>query len=723
MGNVGSFQKSLTSRRSYSNTNEAELLHGFSLDPPTAAVIGGGMTGVHAAYELSRLGFQVTVFEQGNEIAHGTTVHSLPFVGVGLGSTPLFQLSLWRQVLLPSLFSSSRCPPIVWKDALWPTFTSPEFHFWRRSRRHCLLQKEDVLSFTNRLSYISREVVGRMVAEHRELAAHVVATRASVSQAAPFSSTHASTVSLRSVGEGEAGASLAPFPTAHPQPLCLDPLGWTKALAKICQEQYHVSFLPRHRVLALNARYRNNTEMIASLTVATPAEADNPDSSEAVCSIQSFDVVVIAAGSETGRLTRNTCRIPVLPVSCASLTWSASTWLRASTHHRLVQWLGDQWFPSLRSTDHAPELIHLHPSSTLAAYYTPTDSGTVGVTGLLSSDTAKTHTLHRKHTECLLHRFTRYLHLYHPLSLPGLHWDDLLLPLQEDNTAAEVEPTGEPLETFPVGLSPDSVPIIDQCGGFFNAFVCSGMDYRGPDFAPGAAVWLQHLVAHRAQSLLLAQWREVKENQLSTVQLPTHSFSQIDSGLQQLLHGHLPPPLTSDAQRNVSLISSTETWEQASMISEGMVENPYSLERFGNLNVNTRQYADYAPRSPLHRFFLWEEKSVERVEPWLLPLRTKIASWGRNPHLPSFIQNFIFFRWYVPLPTTLEDQEAAARAKDEMKKVIEEHEGAVVHQISRVKRDQKEENAAPVAVTNRRLSPEEVEENARKFFAQSMVRL
>lgn len=452
-------------------TSVSSLLSQFSTAPPSAAVIGGGMAGVHAAYELARLGFEVSVFEQQTEIAYnggesatdapnaksaqpyapityssgsGSTGGSIPFVGTGMLSTSIFDHTVWQH-LWKGFFSRSGCPNIVLRDALLPGLMSPEFHQWRRGRRRCLFRdREEVLQYGDRLSRVSREVVAQMVADHPTLAPFLrsspsvrvanVPSRSSkgnTSNAAIAENAEDTTEQRKCVHSGK--HSTAEWLTAHGAPLYLDPVGWTRALAQVCQSLYKVEFFTQHRVEALHVNFRNNTEMISSLTISSPADSYHPmtedreagdermaylshqkekkvrggevvpagqrqrpllnianapqawvsektDEEGRLLSTHRFDVVVIAAGAECGKLCRTATPIPILPVSSVVLSVKAPSpaWWQALGSKLLAP----RWSSTVSRSDSPQEkpvapssqsflLTALHPDANLYGYYLP----------------------------------------------------------------------------------------------------------------------------------------------------------------------------------------------------------------------------------------------------------------------------------------------------------------------------------------------------------------
>eukprot|EP00796_Vickermania_ingenoplastis_P006733 gene6733-4827_t len=664
---------------------EQDVLSTFRLTQPTAAVVGAGLAGVHVAYELARIGFDVTVLEQREEIGMGSTAYSLPFCGVGVRDANLLEMRAWRDLAKGVLWRSA-CPNIVCRDAPLQTIFSPEFYRWLRARWRCLMDKKDVVTYSNHLSVLSRHVVEGICKEHASLRPFILPGRVQVMEAGNLQA------------KGSAAADYTVVSSAHPEPLVMDPLGWTWALADLCRTKYNVKFWTSHRVEALNTRYRDNTEMISSLTFSAPVGSSSDalpiQGTDRERTTRSFDVVVLAAGAETGALTRSAVHLPVLPLTSLAVTIHSPS---GSLSQRLLRLLHIPP-PSPSTSSAIPPtctLTALHPGANLFGYHIPGTSS-FHLNGLLSTDTTEHSEIFRglrreTRGRKLLRRMCSYLRVYNNVDLFDLE--------KEAAEALDAPSSGLTSTVYHVGVTPDGVPIADFYGGYFNGFLCTGFGNRSPDLAPGAALVLQKLVDQQAQELLIEQRRDAEEHGIEAHNFPNPHLQKTEQDLQQLFQGKLP---SSDAP-----------------ISDGTsFVNPYGTNRFKGL-IPPRRLPDSAPISPLTAFFRLEDKFVNRIEPWLVWTNRWIVAIAEKDVVPSFVKTIVFTHFYDPPEPSEEERAVVRKVKQKMERIIQQHEhqgrSAEEAQSGPVPRREAVDSGAQWSERSR-LSGAQMDEQVRQFF-------
>lgn len=598
------------------------VLSSFQFSAPTAAVVGGGVSGVHAAYELARLGFSVTVFEQRPVLASGSTAFSLPFVGLQGASAALLDLSMWKQLAQGVLWRPAACPSLIVSDSLLASLFSPELHLWLKAHRRCLMNREEVVTYGNNLSRLSSQVVHQMRKEHPALGAEPLLPASCLS-------------------DSSAAITAATPSSSSVSPHYVDPVSWTRTLAQLCASRYGVQFLTGHRVESLNVKFRNSTEMISSVTFSSRSS----ESGAMVVDSKGFDVVVLAAGGDTGQISRTSARLPILSVSSIDAVLLDGHGHSNSSSE--VSQACAKWFPQSAA---AAAVAMLHSASGLFAFRSP--MGEVHISGLLStdvrhrspdavssSDAATNVGSSERRVHKLESRLQRYLRVHTNIDLP-------------------VTKATYGLTEYRQGISPDGLPIIDHWGGFFNAFVCAGFGSRSMDLAPGAAAILGGLVQREAHELLAVQRAETEEvHGISNHTLPVPQLAESHRRLQLLFSGNLPGKAPNQSQE------------------EAVDVNPYSTNRFRNL-LPLRHSVVEAHYSPFRLLTQAEEHVVRWVEPSVLRVSNFLLECAKGKRVPEFLQTAVFYCLYDPPPPTPEEVTAARQHSEDVQRMIQRYESA-----------------------------------------------
>lgn len=672
-----------------SGSHEKDVLKEFRLSAPTAAVVGAGMAGVHVAYELAQMGFAVTVFERLPQVAAGSTSSGIPFVGVGIAQPHLHGMSIWKQVFKGMLWPWS-CPDVIVRDGLLQSIFSPETHLWLRARRRTLMDGKDIVTYSNHLSKLSRDTVVSMASKHPSLRQHLGAPGIHLQREAD--------------GEAKGGEVL----TAHPDPRWIDPVGWTRAVAELLRSQYNVKFCLNHQVDSLNVKFRNNTEMISSLNISTmvsDAERGTTEVTTPEVLHQNFDVVVLAAGADTGALSRGSLRLPILPLSSVSVRFdNPSPPLRKSL---------DQLIPSPSpSVSSAPVLKELRAKANLFGYLLPERDSrprSYHLNGLLSTDVTFQSFLFKEQRldarKKWLRRLCAYVNAFHDIDLashaPWEMQDPDLHPMEDLASTASVT-------RYQIGLSPDGVPLVDYYGGFFNTFVCAGFGSRTADLAPGAAVVLAALVNHQAQELLTEQRAVAEESQMDRHHLPQPHLAEAERELQEVWNGVLPArygtPQTKPSSECLSITQVTS--------------NPYGTGRFDRVLPQRVSKDGPQPRSPLHVFYDMEDTFVRHAEPLIKSFNNLVVALTQFSVVPSALRAVLMAHFYEPDPLSQEEIEERRHMGEELRRIIAAHEGCVSGDVPGADNS----NSGPPIevdwVERSRQDREAMERHAREFFTE-----
>lgn len=229
---------------------------------PTAAVVGAGIAGLHCAWELSRLGFNVTVFEQYRAAGEGASKYDSGLVGRDVTFTPV----VWRAGALYE-YMWSLLPfakgTIVPKETPLGAVMRESWRTWFRGRRNVITTEEHIQSVAGDLTRESADIIdGLMEAAPERFAKCVVS---------------------------QAPQSAAEAKTAPPAWRCLDTGLYCKELKKVLEEEYGVDFKFRQVITRLTWRINQFAEFATSV-VAT--DLDTRESSA-----YTADLIVVAAGS------------------------------------------------------------------------------------------------------------------------------------------------------------------------------------------------------------------------------------------------------------------------------------------------------------------------------------------------------------------------------------------------------------------------------------------
>lgn len=476
--------------------NDDKLLKDFDLSAPRAAVIGAGLSGVHAAYELAKMGFKVTVFEKRADVALGSsTRHAWPVVGVGSRTPAIWDVPFSRDLFWGVV--PFGVPDIYSKDYAYITFFSTCIHRWLYTRRFGGQAASDsnrraVLQWGQDLSAASAVKVAHMCREHGALA-----------QCAQPLDVLIQTPLLSSTSDDAAVA----YP-ASPKPFLVDPVRWTQSLAEICRAKLGVTFRFETRIVSLSANLRHNREYVGDIRYSTPPS----DGSGSFIKAERFDLYVLACGSKAADLANSTVRLPLIDLRGYGLTVPADSQffkegvaaIAASPSSSAIVEHKEGGAPPLTSTSNF--FIDLLPRNSICAFPSMHSLGDVVISGLYSFDVYSKATPTVQWVTDALSAAVR-VHLRREL--------------EPSATASAVGAGAKPF-SYSRCVSPDGIPIISNNGRMFNCFVCAGFGDHEADWGPAAAEKLSSIVAdvEQVRADTLTPSEDVARNPYSLSRFP-----------------------------------------------------------------------------------------------------------------------------------------------------------------------------------------------------------
>ncbi|KAG5464414.1 hypothetical protein LSCM1_00599 [Leishmania martiniquensis] len=634
---------------SVTDSPSTNLTERLSLASPSAAVVGAGVAGVHVAYELAKLGFKVTVFERRGDIAGGETRYALPFVGVGLIEPSLARAAFRKEVLRGLMFPSA-CPDLIAREHLLNTLFNPVVYRWMWGRLRSCFSDSEVMEYTNNLSCVSHSVVCELLSKYPHLHQHVLTGPVTV------------------LNERKEATM-----TAHAQPLMVDPVGWTQALADVCMRYYDVHFALGERLEDTVTYLKYDVESTKSIRVSKP---DPLRPERRVCASEGYDVVVLAAGASTGTMTLPNSRLPVLglsglsavvqqpsgalkdaiwslfqckprPSTAAAATSSFPTTGPPSSGDSVGNSLarpapgtlvllssqcslyGYTWPSGIASSTNRNGRSEGRLSAVASMMHskvlpTPQDIVLQGLLSLDSTVKTKTHALVARQ----LDRLESYLRV-------KCGWS---VPLRSPGAPAESEHGSNVVRVreYVRAFTPDGVPIVDRNGGSFNCFVCCGFGDHAMDFAPGAAKVLGKLVEHQAQLLREEDIERVKTWGLLTSKLSPSRRAEVEEELQLLFNGANPEALQQTQSMAVGKAS-----PPTFLRFEG---NPYSTSRFHGMVRKEVKVDDSL--TILSRLSALEDYLLTKMEPYRRRFHAKTTELALRENMPGWLRTIVFCYMY-----------------------------------------------------------------------------
>lgn len=464
-------KQSSTSAAAPAVSASEDLLKELDLSAPTAAVVGAGMAGVHAAYELARLGFKVTVFDRHIGIGQDdSTRFSRKTVGIGNRYPYMWRLSVWRDA--PRGLLPLSVPDIYATDNAHIALLAKNVFDWAYARYVCTKKS---------VSYRSNQVYEASQA----LAAESVETIHSIASLHPQLRSYVQPLSRIAVLGDQASADQVDtkmFP-ASSAPILLDTERWTAALGNICSETLGVDFRCATEVTGLHPRFLGSKEYVGAVyhksnDTSKPARQEK------------FDVVVMATNSDSLMMfSAFLSKVPLVSLAgfCATLPASHPAVQTVASRSTILPPKTESVLPT-GVVDPTATLVDVATSSGVVMEPEPSSNGAkVSIRGMLSLDACARDVPPPKAAALWWERLTGCLRTRLNMELPSL--------AGETSRGVEVPATHVYTRCFSI----DGAPVISRVGTVFNAFVFSGFGDQTAEFAPAGARLLASVVrdAHR----------------------------------------------------------------------------------------------------------------------------------------------------------------------------------------------------------------------------------
>lgn len=681
-----------------SRTITAKGVEAYNLSKPTAAVIGAGIAGVHVAYELADLGFDVTVLEQHAQPGMGETQYALPFVGIGYREPALSRLRVGRDFVRELVFSTAAsCPSLITGDHRFHTAFSSMLHRWLWSRTRSVFREEEVMWYTNNLSRLSVHVIQELLHKHPQLHDFVSTDPVQLGRLEEVRPAH--TTEEANAAPSRPHTRWVAAAAAHPAACGIDPVGWTRALAQVCQRDYKVTFRLQERVEDFHVHLRAAQEATGSLR-SSHAHPSRPH--ERVFDERRFDVVVITAGAESGRLTGHAGRVPIVGLT----GWQACvTQPRGALATALQPLLPPPPVSAATVTESnvdssavAPlrawpraALSALAPACSLYAYTWPLWGRAPGIgssptpavppcfiAGLLSLDTTLSSDEQKPSAvRAQLTRLEDYLRVWCGVEVPlsNGHADRPTGDVTNDDSSSAVAATERSavrVQRYVRAFASDGLPIVDRCGSVYNTFICSGFGDHAADFAPGAAKMLRSVVERQALVL-----RERDRHRLSThvEGMLLHSVPSarmaVEQHMRRLTLGVLP---STACESSAAVVPLDATRVETSM--PGCC-NPFAVDRFPGLVATRRSDGDgdgdegvaSDPRTSFFAPVRHAESNLMRVSE---SVEQRLRSWAMGAvtreETPAWVRRLVY-RWVADVEDNAEVREAQQRYTEAMREM------------------------------------------------------
>ena len=430
--------------------------------PPTAAVIGAGMVGIHVAKELAERGFDVTVYERNADVGMGATrydsgVVGAPFIPTGFDAE-------WGKDLLLGLFPYNY-RPLITKENPWGVVFSTERARVAWARYNLLkrrkLSRERVVDAGNWLALQNEAVVHKMIKEIPKL-------QEAVTAGAGFNFVGNETWKPFHLQRTSSDVTVG-------QQLMLDPYKWTQILAQHIAEKHGVKYKLNHHVLRLNRSFQWGIEFVDGV-VTVEKDVEGIENTKAKS--KSHDITVICAGGRTIQVTWLGYPIPILPVASYGFAFP-------SDHPVLKQLKPQHATAGFGQLLDSGIMRSFRAGTSLASVLPSLNNGAEWwmVTGLTSLNTSPLQPNVRSSNSYVTALFRDRLRLN-----KGLYLD----PISDNDEKVQCV-------RYVKDMTPDGLPVISRLGNFKNAFVCAGVGDDVCRLAAGAAQHVAQIIDHKAE--------------------------------------------------------------------------------------------------------------------------------------------------------------------------------------------------------------------------------
>jgi glycine/D-amino acid oxidase-like deaminating enzyme len=439
-------------------------------EPPTAAVVGAGLVGIHVAKELADRGFDVTIYEREGSVGLGSTQYDCGVIGAPFHPTG-YDAEWFNDIFLGMFPYNYR--PLLTMETPWglPFDVTYGRFFWNRFKflRQSNVTRERITDAGNWLATESEAIVFNLLKEVPELKK---AVRGGTCYDMMESGQWKPHQVVRKNNQVEVVSQLV-----------IDPKLWTEIMASHLQKKQNVKFLFNHHVTWFQREFKWEVEFVSKL-VAVPRDPKTLEKQRTMSA--SHDVIVITTGAKAQETTWFGMPVPIIPVATYGLIFpnnhaDLSKLLPPDPKAEFGQLLEDGSIRVQRAaatvTLDLPDAIRTQQPWML--------------TGLSSLDVGPVQPVKRTEPSYISGLFATRLR-----QLRGLEMADV----------ANDDPTVQPVR-FTKAMTPDGLPIISRVGLFRNVFVCAGMGDDIARFASGSAALLGRVIDHTA--------KDTKENPFS----------------------------------------------------------------------------------------------------------------------------------------------------------------------------------------------------------------
>ena len=491
----------------------------ISLDKaPTALVVGAGMAGVHAAYELAMRGFKVSVIDSNLQVGLGSTAFAYPVVGEKFRPF-VFEKFSWKAAVASALFGTNSPGGLLFEDRSSTLLNNLKCFGTVRKALRCSTEELD--SVFKLMSDDSISVIKGMARKHPSLAKCAVripstdvaggAMRAlpvvdeAPTTAAKKQKAHHDVQVVDSSMENwtlipTEGSSLetatdSPLPTIHQgERIVVNPLKWTRTLADVCRNELGVEFHMGTDLYNIHTKEHRDGYDVVSEVIGD--EHKGAKDNYLHKKVLTADVYVLAAGHGLiAALNHVLGEMPLIPVNGLAVVMPRPTDTTAPTKLLANDLLRSSGGSALTL---AAGYVSENGSTHAVPFDRPTFTGNpregpineVAVCG----GSIVTSTMNSLITESPS-TVAKSLQKLVRAGLP-VEWKDAILQVAGPGASSASRSNGVQVLQYPRVVTPDGLPVVSRLGPVFNAFVIGGFHDNACALVPSCAKSLAEMVTH-----------------------------------------------------------------------------------------------------------------------------------------------------------------------------------------------------------------------------------
>ena len=456
---------------------------------PTAVVIGANMAGVQIAHDLAVAGFKVDVLDRAAQVGGRDAHQCIPVVGY-VPPPVVVSVSI-RQCLLRGIFPNAH-PLIISREHPLEGLFSLRIHQWLWGRFCSRSTTASVEEASQLLARRSRDVLEEMMTKYPTLR--------------PFARRSETGFFLTNCGSGRDGGSAqvtanttSGGDVSHrdgqvsSHQWWIDPIRWTTELARLCQEQHGVRFLLGERVVSLYGDVRKDSEYISTVFTSNDETGENRP--------RLYDVVVVAAGSETRKLVAPFMQLPLLPMAGFRLDLpplgDGEIANERQYSRRLIQAASSREGNSSEGSGNPKTQSEgwatvLSKNGLVLLRNQPGSSPACSLFGLYSFSAKRDW--RNSQPGYVLHTLASQLRINAIVEATGEDVAQVLDDVAKDLVSAPPAADSPQVCRYVRNVTPDGLPIASFCGNTYNGFVCAGFGGHSATFGPGTARLLTEII-------------------------------------------------------------------------------------------------------------------------------------------------------------------------------------------------------------------------------------